>query len=107
MKFLQSLQRFRMFRVGVQNPGQFYRDTIADIEWFNAKAGLNMFNRSVNLLNLNFCWMMLMLVSNIYCAPETVVFYRDDIDKVLMGVVTLGFLFQVRRTNVVFCLFEK
>lgn len=107
MKFLQSLQRFRMFRVEVKNhPGQFYRDTIAEIEWFNVNAGLNMFNKSVNLLNVRFCWMMLMLVSNCYCTPETVVFYRDDIDKVLMCVVTFGFLFQVRRAHIAVCLIE-
>lgn len=79
----------------VSSPGKFYRDTIEYIEWFNLLAGFNFFEKTVNLINARFLFAFSMLVTNIYFLPETALFYRDDIDQVLMCAVTLGFLFQV------------
>ncbi|XP_053686233.1 putative odorant receptor 92a [Sabethes cyaneus] len=65
------------------------------IEWFNAFIGISMFERHVNLINFRYLYGLATLSIFFYFVSETIFYYRDNVESILLSVTTIGFALQM------------
>ncbi|EDS32026.1 conserved hypothetical protein [Culex quinquefasciatus] len=95
MNLLDSLARLRLFRFEFFDTGAAYRAATARLDQINALVGVCMFNARVSRAQPAFIWGIISLLLYVYLAFESTIWYRDNIDKLMMCITTHGFSLQM------------
>ncbi|EJY57561.1 AAEL017398-PA [Aedes aegypti] len=95
MDLIETLSRYYVFRYKINSAVQFYHEMVEKIDKYNAIIGANMFKSKSIVLTFPFALAVCMHCIYVYLFTSSMYYYRDDIEKILINVTTIGFSIQM------------
>ncbi|XP_019527877.1 odorant receptor 22c-like [Aedes albopictus] len=95
MDYLAKLNKYRVFQYEINSAAQFYHEMVQRTDKFSRLLGANLIRHDFSMINRTFAVMVCLHATYIYLFTTSMYYYRNDIEKILLNITTIGFSIQM------------